>query len=241
MSDAHNSPRMIVQVTKVVDMGSEPLTYEHELCNYQGMTTTQKPEIITGGDRTRVGYVRVSTKSQTNSIGEQRRQLIGHGVGVIYTDHGVSGSTDSRPGLDAALGQMHGGDTLVVTKLDRLGRSIAHLVQLANTFKAEDKGLHFIEDGIDTSTPQGRFMFNVMSAMAEMERELIRERTRTGLEAARRKGRVGGRPPKLDDDGRARARKLRDQGMTLDEIAGALKVSRATIIRALKSPAPATV
>lgn len=222
-------------------MSCEALTYEHELCNYQGMTTTQKPEIITGGDRTRIGYMRVSTKGQTNSLKTQRDELVKAGVGVIYSDHGVSGGTASRPGLDAALGRMHDGDTLVVTKLDRLGRSIAHLVQLVNTFDAEGKHLHFIEDGIDTSTKQGRFMFHIMSAVAEMERELIRERTRTGLESARRQGRVGGRPPKLDDDGRARARKLRDQGMTLDEIAGALKVSRATIIRVLQADAPATV
>ena len=205
------------------------------------MTTTPKPEIIPGGDRTRVGYVRVSTKGQTNSVDEQRRQLTEDGVGVIYVDHGVSGGTASRPGLDAAVAAMHRGDTLVVTKLDRLGRSIAHLVQMVNAFNDEGKHLRFIDNSIDTTTKEGRFMFNVMSAMAEMERELIRERTRTGLEAARRQGRVGGRPPKLDEAGRARARQLRDRGMTLNEIAGALNVSRATIIRALQADAPATV
>lgn len=217
-------------------MGSGTLTYEHELCNYWGMaTTTQNLETIPAGDRSRIGYMRVSTKGQ--SLVVQRDALTAAGVGRIYSDHGVSGSTDSRPGLDAALAHMRDGDTLVVTKLDRLGRSIAHLVQLVNTFSAEGKGLHFIEDGIDTSTSKGRFMFNIMSAVAEMERELIRERTRTGLDAARRQGRVGGRPPKLDDAGRARAREMRDQGMTLNEVAGALGVSRATVIRVLQSPA----
>lgn len=230
---------MIVQVAEVVDMSCEALTCGHELCNYQGMTTTQKPEIIPGGDRARIGYMRVSTRAQ--SLDTQRDDLIKAGVGRIYSDHGVSGGTDSRPGLDAALAHMREGDTLVVTKLDRLGRSIAHLVQLVNTFNGEGKGLHFIHDEIDTSTSKGRFMFHIMSAVSEMERELIRERTRTGLEAARRKGRVGGRPAKLDADGRARARQLREQGMTLNEIAGALNVSRATIIRVLQADAPAKV
>lgn len=197
------------------------------------MSKPEKPEVIETGDPTRIGYARVSTADQ--SLDLQVDALREAGCGRIYKDQGVSGATSSRKGLNAALAYMREGDTLVVWKLDRLGRSTAHLVGLVEQFDKEGKHLHVTADKIDTSTPAGRMVFTIMSAVAQMERDLTRERTRAGLEAARARGRKGGRKPKLDHGKRSRARQMRDQGATLNEIAGALGVSRATIIRTLQA------
>lgn len=140
-----------------------------------------------------IGYVRVSTNDQNTAL--QRNALECSGCELIFEDK-MSGKTSERPGLKKVLRTLSEGDTLVVWKLDRLGRSMRHLIVLVEELR--DRGINFrsLTDSIDTSTPMGRFFFHVMGALAEMERELIVERTRAGLAAARAEGRIGGRRPK---------------------------------------------
>ncbi|EFF8886618.1 recombinase family protein, partial [Escherichia coli] len=140
-----------------------------------------------------IGYVRVSTNEQNTAL--QRNALESAGCELIFEDK-ASGKQTERPGLKKVLRMLSRGDTLVVWKLDRLGRSMRHLVVLVEELR--DRGINFrsLADSIDTSTPMGRFFFHVMGALAEMERELIVERTRAGLDAARAEGRIGGRRPK---------------------------------------------
>ena len=143
-----------------------------------------------------IGYARVSTDEQNLSL--QRDALSKDGCKRIFTDT-ASGAPTKRPGLADALSHLRKGDSLVVWKLDRLGRSVKGLVDLVEEF--ETRQIHFrsLTDGIDTKTPAGRFFFHVMASLAQMERELIVERTRAGLGAARKLGRIGGRPRKDDD------------------------------------------
>lgn len=214
------------------------------MCNYRGMTNTalptENPIRHDNGDGSKIGYARVSTGDQDLTL--QLDALKAAGCGLIYWDHGVSGSTTARPGLDAALADCRRpGDTLCVWKLDRLGRSTAHLVTLVEKFKADGIGFHSVTDGINTNTPAGEMMFTIMAAVAQMERSLTIERTRAGLAAANARGRKGGRKPKLTAAQVSQVRKMRhDQGMTLNEIADMFKVSRATIIRVLQADTPAT-
>lgn len=135
--------------------------------------------------------------------------------------------------MASALGYMREGDTLVVWKLDRLGRTIKGLIELVEQLK--DKGVEFrsLTDGIDTSTPVGRFFFHVMAAMAEMERELIKERTTAGLAAAKARGRTGGRKTKTDLSKIEAAKRLLASGALATDVAKNLGVSRATLYRAL--------
>ncbi len=141
-----------------------------------------------------IGYVRVSTNDQNTEL--QRNALECAGCELIFEDK-ISGTKSDRPGLKKLLRTLSEGDTLVVWKLDRLGRSMRHLVILVEELRERGVNFRSLTDAIDTSTPMGRFFFHVMGALAEMERELIVERTRAGLEAARAKGRIGGRRPKL--------------------------------------------
>ncbi|WP_353613010.1 recombinase family protein [Mangrovibacter phragmitis] len=141
-----------------------------------------------------IGYVRVSTNDQNTAL--QRNALECAGCELIFEDK-ISGKTSDRPGLKKLLRMLSDGDTLVVWKLDRLGRSMRHLVVLVEDLKIRGINFRSLTDSIDTSTPMGRFFFHVMGALAEMERELIVERTRAGLEAARAEGRIGGRKPKF--------------------------------------------
>lgn len=141
-----------------------------------------------------IGYGRVSTNEQNTAL--QRNALDSAGCELIFEDK-ISGKTADRPGLKKLLKALSTGDTLVVWKLDRLGRSMRHLVVLVEDLRERDINFRSLTDSIDTSTPMGRFFFHVMGALAEMERELIVERTRAGLAAARAEGRIGGRRPKL--------------------------------------------
>ncbi|EHY3084825.1 recombinase family protein [Escherichia coli] len=141
-----------------------------------------------------IGYVRVSTNDQNTEL--QRNALECAGCERIFEDK-ISGTKSDRPGLKKLLRTLSAGDTLVVWKLDRLGRSMRHLVILVEELRERGVNFRSLTDAIDTSTPMGRFFFHVMGALAEMERELIVERTRAGLDAARAKGRIGGRRPKL--------------------------------------------
>lgn len=136
-----------------------------------------------------IGYARVSTTDQNTDL--QKKALIRAECELIFED-AASGKNAQRPGLKRAIRRLRRGDTLMVWKLDRLGRSVRDLIDLVSALQA--RGIHFrsLTDSIDTSTPAGRFFFHVMSALAEMERELIVERTRAGLDAARLQGRIGG-------------------------------------------------
>lgn len=177
-----------------------------------------------------IGYARVSTEDQKLDL--QVDALKGAGCEKFFSDQ-VSGASKLKPGLEEALAYIRSGDTLVVWKLDRLGRTVKDLVDLVQTL--DDKGIQFrsLTDGIDTSTTAGRFFFHVMAALAHMERELVRERTKAGLAAARARGRNGGRKSKMSDSKLAAAKQLLDTGTPVQEVATNLGVSRATLYRSL--------
>lgn len=177
-----------------------------------------------------VGYARVSTDDQNLDL--QTDALTGAGCGQLFTDQ-VSGAAADKAGLTEALAYLREGDTLVVWKLDRLGRTVKGLVELVDLLKARGIQFRSVTDGIDTSTPAGRFFFHMMAALAEMERDLIRERTNAGLAAARARGRLGGRKPKLDESKLDAARKLLDAKVEVGTVAKNLGVSRTTLYRAL--------
>ena len=175
-----------------------------------------------------IGYVRVSTNDQNTAL--QRDALERSGCELIFEDK-MSGRTAERPGLKKLLKRLSPEDTLVVWKLDRLGRSMRNLVILVEELKQRSVNFRSLTDSIDTSTPMGRFFFHVMGALAEMERELIVERTRAGLAAARAKGRVGGRRPKLTTEQWAQIGRLLEAGESRQHIALIFDVGVSTIYR----------
>ncbi|WFG44144.1 recombinase family protein [Pseudonocardia alni] len=180
---------------------------------------------------TSLGYARVSTADQTAD--GQHDSLAAAGCERIFTDI-ASGKLARRPQLDVLLDYARAGDMVVITKLDRLGRSVAHLVELAGVLQSRGIDLRVLHQGIDTSTPGGRLTFHILASIAEFERDLISERTRDGLAAARARGRKGGRRPVLSPAKLDHARKLRDGGEhTMTEIAELVGCSRATLYRAL--------
>ena len=158
-----------------------------------------------------IGYARVSTAEQNPAHQVDALTRAGVAAADIYLDH-ASGAKATRPQLDLLLRQLRPGDTLVVTRLDRLGRSVVHLVNLGAHLRERGVGLHVVEQGIDTATPEGRAMFGMLSVLAELQRELIVANTRDGLAAARARGRTGGRRPKLTDHQRKEAIGRRDKG-----------------------------
>ena len=156
----------------------------------------------------------------------------------IYTDK-ASGARGSRPGLDACVAALEPGDTLVVWRLDRLGRSMPHLVGLVEELLGQGIGFRSLQDGaIDTTTASGELMFNIFSSLAQFERRLIQERTHAGLAAARARGRLGGRRPISPDDPRVvTAKRLhKDRSLSIDEICATLGISRPTFYRYLALP-----
>ena len=179
-----------------------------------------------------LGYARVSTTEQNPDL--QIDALTGAGCLKVFVDR-ASGSLDDRPELARLLDQLRPGDTLVVWKLDRLGRSLRHLIETIRSLEERKVGFRSIQENIDTSSPGGRLLFHLLASLAEFERDLIRERTRAGLEAARARGRKGGRPSVMTAEKLAAARRL-DQGgdQTVAEIARSLSVSRSTLYRALQ-------
>lgn len=185
-----------------------------------------------------IGYARVSTQDQHLAL--QRDALTAAGCERIYEDV-VSGSREQRPGLERALEMLRRGDTFVVWKLDRLGRSVKQLVDLVAGLEARGVQFRSLTDGIDTGGPAGRFFFHVMASLAQMERELIVERTRAGLEAARRQGRRGGRKRKMTDSKLDAAARLLATGMPPRDVARDLGISVPTLYRWLPAsswPAP---
>ena len=182
----------------------------------------------------KIGYARVSTIDQ--SLDLQNDGLKKAGCEKIFTDHGVSGAKTERPGLDKALDQIRKGDTLVIWKLDRLGRSLSHLLSIIEGLKK--KGAHFasIQDAFDTSTASGKMVFSVIGAMAEYERNLTRERTKAGLASARARGRKGGRPRQLDEGQVRVVIALAEVGeLTIKEICEQVGCSRSTYYRQVAS------
>lgn len=177
------------------------------------------------------GYARVSTNDQTTDL--QRDALEGAGCDRILTDV-ASGARARRPELDHMLDLLREGDTVVVWKLDRLGRSMRNLVDLMATF--DERGVRFrsLTESMDTSTPGGTLVFNIFGSLAQFERDLIRERTRAGLEAARARGRKGGRPAKLDEKQVREVRRLyKSRTVTVGQIAAMIHAGRSTVYRCL--------
>jgi DNA invertase Pin-like site-specific DNA recombinase len=169
-----------------------------------------------------VGYARVSTADQHLLF--QQEQLKAAGCEKIFIDI-QSGTTMERQGLHNAMEFIRSGDIFVVWKLDRLGRTLAGLITFVDDLKQKDIGFKSLTDGIDTTTTAGRFFFHVMAALAEMERELIVERTRAGLAAAREQGRLGGRPRKMTPVKLEAAKRLVASGMPYKDVARELGVS----------------
>ncbi|AOR58113.1 recombinase family protein [Pectobacterium parmentieri] len=171
-----------------------------------------------------IGYARVSTTDQNTDL--QKKALIRAECELIFEDT-ASGKNAQRAGLKRAMRRLRRGDTLIVWKLDRLGRSVRDLIELVSALQA--KGIHFrsLTDSIDTSTPAGRFFFHVMSALAEMERELIVERTLAGLEAAR----LQGRKRLMTQDALCRAEAMLATGATRFQVANVVGVSEKTIYK----------
>ncbi len=180
-----------------------------------------------------IGYCRISTQDQ--SLALQKDALAAAGCDRTFEDI-ASGALDERPGLIQALSFVRKGDCLCVWKLDRLGRSLGHLITVVNDLKSRGIGFRSLQENLDSTTPGGRLVFHLFGALAEFERELIRERTKAGLAAARARGRIGGRPSKLGNDQLHVARTLLVEGKTgVGEIAKMLQVSRATLYRNLAS------
>lgn len=185
-----------------------------------------------------IGYARVSTHRQSED--RQVEDILNAGVrkADLYTDHGVSGARDKRPGLDAALEAMEPGDTLVVTTLDRLGRNALHMIGLANKLKEEGKHLKVLNLGgetINTSTPTGALLFTVMAGIAEMEHAIKSERIKDSNEKRRQKGGdLGGRRAQYDDDAIHGIQRDIENGLSVREATEKRGMSRATFYRRAK-------
>ncbi|MGA9146969.1 MAG: recombinase family protein [Candidatus Nanopelagicales bacterium] len=183
-----------------------------------------------------LGYARVSTSDQDAAL--QIDALTQAGCYKVFVDQ-ASGSLDERPELSRLMDQIRPGDTLVVWRLDRLGRSIRHLIDSLRDLSDKEIGFRSLTENIDTTTSGGRLIFHIFAALAEFERDLIRERTQAGLSAARARGRQGGRPPTLSADQVKTARRMYEQrDMTVEQIGDVLGVSRTTIYRALRTKTP---
>jgi len=176
-----------------------------------------------------IGYARVSTEDQ--NLDGQLDALKAAGAERIFADK-ITGTARSRPELDRLLDQLRQGDVITVTKYDRLARSLRDLLDIVDTIQARGAGFRSLAEDIDTTTPAGRLVFHVFASIAQFERERISERTKEGLEAARKRGRVGGRPPALSAAQKIEVRRMRDVEMRpIPEIADLFKVSDKTIRR----------
>ena len=182
-----------------------------------------------------LGYARVSTDDQTDAL--QLDALRAAGCERTFSDR-ASGASADRPALRDAISHARQGDTLVVWRLDRLGRSLPHLIETVRSLEVSGVGFRSLTEQLDTTTPNGRLIFHLFGALAEFERELTRERTKAGLAAARARGRKGGRPAKLTPERvRMAQRLLKDPESTVSEIARTLGVHRSTLHKALSADA----
>jgi DNA invertase Pin-like site-specific DNA recombinase len=181
----------------------------------------------------KIGYARVSTTDQTIAL--QQDALKAGGCTRIFTDDGVSGARQGRRGLDKALAALARGDTLVVWRLDRLGRSLSHLVHLIADLGARGVSFQSLSDPVETTSPQGRLVLHIMGALAEFERALIIERTQAGIRAAKKRGVHLGRKPNLKPEQVAHARTLIAKGESPRAVARTLGVGKSTLYRHLQS------
>ena len=176
-----------------------------------------------------IGYARVSTQDQTLNL--QNDALEKAGCSKIFTDT-ISGAKTERPGLEQALSYVRSGDTLVVWRLDRLGRSLRHLIETITALHERGIGFKSITENIDTTTSGGKLVFHIFGALAEFERDIITERTLAGIQAARARGKKGGRPKVLKDKKMAMAQALYDDKKnSVAEICKTLNISRSTLYR----------
>ena len=181
-----------------------------------------------------VGYMRVSSDSDRQSTDLQRDALLATGVDArhLFEDH-ASGAKDDRAGLAKALAFVQPGDVLVVWKLDRLGRSLSHLLEIVNTLKDRQVSIRSLTEGMDTSTASGELLFHVFGALAQYERALIQERVVAGLAAAKRRGRVGGRPKAIVGEKLDAIVAALNAGMTKAAVCRNFGVKRTTLIETL--------
>jgi DNA invertase Pin-like site-specific DNA recombinase len=182
-----------------------------------------------------IGYARVSTTDQDLAL--QLDALAKAGCTRVFEDK-ASGAKADRPGLAAALGFVREGDILTVWKLDRLGRSLPHLIETVNALETRGVSFRSLTEAIDTTTPGGRLVFHIFGALGQFERDLIRERTRAGLDAAAARGRQGGRKPVVTEEKLRRAQTLLVQGLTVREVAARIKVGKTALYAALAQAAP---
>ncbi len=181
-----------------------------------------------------VGYMRVSSDSDRQTTDLQRDALLAAGVDErhLFEDH-ASGAKDNRPGLDTALAFVRPGDVLVVWKLDRLGRSLSHLLTIVNTLREQKVAFRSLTEGMDTTTASGELLFHVFGALAQYERALNRERVVAGLAAAKRRGRVGGRPYAITGEKLEAIIAALEGGMSKAAICRNFDVKRTTLIETL--------
>lgn len=177
----------------------------------------------------KIGYARISTKDQKLDLQIDALELAG--CEKIFTDI-ASGAKSTRPGLDEALNFARKKDVIVVWKLDRLGRSLKHLISTVNELSDREVGFESLEEKLDTTTASGKLLFHIFGALAEFERELIRERTNAGLKAARARGRNGGRPKSLSASDEKMVRKLMDdKTIPINDICQQFGISRSTLYK----------
>ena len=177
-----------------------------------------------------IGYARVSTDDQ--SLDSQTDALSTAGAEKVFADK-ISGSRRARPELDKMLEQLRNGDVVTVTKYDRLARSLKDLLEIVEAIRDRGAGFRSLAEDIDTTTPAGRLVFHVFASIAQFERERISERTKEGLVSARKRGRIGGRPPALSAAQKDEVRRMRDEEhRTVPEIARLFNVSERTVRRA---------
>lgn len=184
----------------------------------------------------KIGYARVSTKEQSLHLQEDALKKVG--CEKIYSEKIGSGNAE-RPKLNAMMEQIRDGDVIVVWKLDRLGRSLRDLVNLIASFQEQGVGFQSLQDNIDTTTPTGKLTFHLFAALAEFERDIIRTRTKAGLEAARARGRKGGRPKGLSQKAQDKARLAEslytEKERSIADICDYLSISKPTLYRYLRS------
>jgi DNA invertase Pin-like site-specific DNA recombinase len=179
-----------------------------------------------------IGYARCSTIEQNTD--DQERRLTEAGCVKVFTDVGFSGKLASRPHWDECMAYLRQSDVLVITKLDRAGRSLQHLIRLSNELREKGAGFKVLDQPIDTTTPSGRLFYAIMGAVAEFERELIIERTKDGLKTARANGKRPGPKPKLTPKQMDGVRQMHAAGRTVVDLAAMFSVSRPVIYRVLE-------
>ncbi|MCB8839424.1 recombinase family protein [Aurantimonas sp. VKM B-3413] len=182
-----------------------------------------------------IGYMRVSSTDERQSVALQRDALIAAGVDErhLHQDR-ASGARDDRPGLKACMAELRAGDVLVVWKLDRLGRSLSHLIRIVEDLKARGVAFRSLTEAMDTASPHGSFLFNLFGTLAEYERALITERVNAGLASARLRGRRGGRPPAIDAETVGQIVAALEGGTSKASICRTFRVPRSTLIDTLK-------